>query len=348
MPGSTRSRRWSPTRRRRGDTRGCRTRTGDRLRGRGAVRARLSVQEAWCCIRTRRWQRSALPRASPHCAGTMPRPSLPRCRRPRRMVAPGPYTHAVEGALVRNVWPAAGAWCGMQAVEWAECGIGGLASSPYHVFASAFGSEPKLDQLTCRPRRRMGRRRRLSQDPCLLSVFALRRRGGAGSARRWRVTSRAGRHHAGDRRDPSPRHDARQPCARDDARGEILHAAYRGGRVHAWPCRRGGLCVHHADRQSDRRGSRSCRPAAVCAGACLAEGSSGPRDARTRRWNAPQRYVRERAWRPRSAVLHHGDPRKDRRNTGEVYPRFIGMAERLIAAEPDVLALPWGSVKLPN
>ena len=30
--------------------------------------------------------------------------------------------------------------------------------------------------------------------------------------------------------------------------------------------------------------------------------------------------------------------------TGEVYPRFIGMAERLIAAEPYVLALPWGSV----
>lgn len=64
------------------------------------------------------------------------------------MVAPGPYTHAVEGALVRNVWPAAGAWCGLQAVEWAECGIGGLASSPYHVFAAAFGSEPRLDQLT--------------------------------------------------------------------------------------------------------------------------------------------------------------------------------------------------------
>ena len=50
------------------------------------------------------------------------------------MVAPGPYRHAVEGALVRNVWPAAGAWCGMQAVEWAECGIGGAPHSPYDVF----------------------------------------------------------------------------------------------------------------------------------------------------------------------------------------------------------------------
>ena len=29
---------------------------------------------------------------------------------------------------------------------------------------------------------------------------------------------------------------------------------------------------------------------------------------------------------------------------GAVYPRFTGMAERLIAAEPDVLALPRGSV----
>ena len=64
------------------------------------------------------------------------------------MVAPGPYTHAVEGALVRNVWPGAGAWCGLQAVEWAECGIGGLPTSPYHVFAAAFGSTPVPTELT--------------------------------------------------------------------------------------------------------------------------------------------------------------------------------------------------------
>ena len=57
------------------------------------------------------------------------------------MVAPGPYRHAVEGALVRNVWPAAGAWCGMQAVEWAECGIGGAPHSPYDVFVVAFSSQ---------------------------------------------------------------------------------------------------------------------------------------------------------------------------------------------------------------
>jgi 2-methylcitrate dehydratase PrpD len=64
------------------------------------------------------------------------------------MVVPGPFNHAVLGALVRNVWPAAGAWCGMRAVDWAECGIGGLAESPYHVFAEAFGGEPHPEELT--------------------------------------------------------------------------------------------------------------------------------------------------------------------------------------------------------
>jgi 2-methylcitrate dehydratase PrpD len=64
------------------------------------------------------------------------------------MVAPGPYRHAVDGALVRNVWPAAGAWCGMQAVEWAECGIGGAPQSPYDVFVMAFGSRLAADQFT--------------------------------------------------------------------------------------------------------------------------------------------------------------------------------------------------------
>lgn len=64
------------------------------------------------------------------------------------MVAPGPYRHAVEGALVRNVWPAAGAWCGMQAVEWAECGIGGTPQSPYDVFVTGFGNRVVPEQLT--------------------------------------------------------------------------------------------------------------------------------------------------------------------------------------------------------
>lgn len=64
------------------------------------------------------------------------------------MVAPGPFNHAVTGALVRNVWPAAGAWCGMRAVDWAECGIGGLAQSPYNVFVDAFGAEARPAEFT--------------------------------------------------------------------------------------------------------------------------------------------------------------------------------------------------------
>ena len=64
------------------------------------------------------------------------------------MVAPGPFNHAINGALVRNVWPAAGAWCGMRAVDWAACGIGGLAQSPHHVFVDALGAEPRPSEFT--------------------------------------------------------------------------------------------------------------------------------------------------------------------------------------------------------
>jgi len=64
------------------------------------------------------------------------------------LVAPGPFNHAVRGALVRNVWPAAGAWCGMRAVDWAACGIGGLAESPYYVFVDAFGADCHPGELT--------------------------------------------------------------------------------------------------------------------------------------------------------------------------------------------------------
>ena len=42
-----------------------------------------------------------------------------------------PRTHLAEGTLSRNVWPAAGAWSGMMAVEWAQCGIGGATTAFY-------------------------------------------------------------------------------------------------------------------------------------------------------------------------------------------------------------------------
>ena len=59
------------------------------------------------------------------------------------MVAPGPSSHTGAGALVRNVWPAVGAANGMRAVDWADCGISGLAGSPYDVFATGLGAECK-------------------------------------------------------------------------------------------------------------------------------------------------------------------------------------------------------------
>jgi 2-methylcitrate dehydratase PrpD len=64
------------------------------------------------------------------------------------MVSPGPYNHAIKGALVRNAWAAAGAQTGMLAVELAEAGIGGFASSPYDVYASCFHAETDAAQLT--------------------------------------------------------------------------------------------------------------------------------------------------------------------------------------------------------
>jgi len=60
----------------------------------------------------------------------------------------GPMNHAVEGALVRNVWPAAGAWCGMMSVEWAQCGMGGLDASAYDVFTTLLHGTCDADQLT--------------------------------------------------------------------------------------------------------------------------------------------------------------------------------------------------------
>ena len=52
------------------------------------------------------------------------------------------------GALVRNVWPAIGAWTGMRCVDWAGFGIGGLPRSPYDVFVDGLGAEARPEQLT--------------------------------------------------------------------------------------------------------------------------------------------------------------------------------------------------------
>ena len=64
------------------------------------------------------------------------------------MVVPGPYNHAVAGALVRNLWPGVGAWSGMRAVDWVAAGITGRPESLHDVFAKAFGGTVTPDELT--------------------------------------------------------------------------------------------------------------------------------------------------------------------------------------------------------
>jgi 2-methylcitrate dehydratase PrpD len=64
------------------------------------------------------------------------------------LVNVGPRNHLVRGALVRNVWPAAGAWSGLMSVEWAQCGIAGAREGFADVYAGVLGSEPRPEALT--------------------------------------------------------------------------------------------------------------------------------------------------------------------------------------------------------
>lgn len=56
------------------------------------------------------------------------------------MTFAGPFGIAPDGALVRNAWTAAGAWIGLRAADWTAQGIAGLASTPYDVFVTVFGT----------------------------------------------------------------------------------------------------------------------------------------------------------------------------------------------------------------
>lgn len=64
------------------------------------------------------------------------------------MGATGPYSQAVRGVLVRNVWAACGISNGMRALQWARCGIGGVAETPHDVYAEALSSGADPQQLT--------------------------------------------------------------------------------------------------------------------------------------------------------------------------------------------------------
>lgn len=56
------------------------------------------------------------------------------------MVLPGPFQHAVDGALVRNAWPGVCAQNGLRAADWAEIGIGGTPTGLSEVLAGVLGA----------------------------------------------------------------------------------------------------------------------------------------------------------------------------------------------------------------
>ena len=64
------------------------------------------------------------------------------------MVFAGPYNHAIEGALVRNLWTGISAWAGLRAADFAPLGLGGIAESVYDVFVGCFGTSADPDVLT--------------------------------------------------------------------------------------------------------------------------------------------------------------------------------------------------------
>jgi 2-methylcitrate dehydratase PrpD len=58
------------------------------------------------------------------------------------MAFASPFSHAVEGALVRNAWTAAGAAIGLLCADWAKAGIGGVAQSFHDSLVVALGAVP--------------------------------------------------------------------------------------------------------------------------------------------------------------------------------------------------------------
>jgi 2-methylcitrate dehydratase PrpD len=64
------------------------------------------------------------------------------------LIGPAPRNHLAQGILVRNAWPAAGAWSGMMAVEWAACGIAGAPGAFEDVYGTVLGGEAAPARLT--------------------------------------------------------------------------------------------------------------------------------------------------------------------------------------------------------
>lgn len=64
------------------------------------------------------------------------------------MAMSGPFGHAMDGSLVRNAWPGAGAWLGFAAVDWAEAGLAGGPASVYEALSNVQGGAVSPERLT--------------------------------------------------------------------------------------------------------------------------------------------------------------------------------------------------------
>lgn len=64
------------------------------------------------------------------------------------LIGPSPRNHLAEGVLIRNAWPASGAWNGLMAVEWAECGMGGVPEALFDVYGTVLGGQVHPELLT--------------------------------------------------------------------------------------------------------------------------------------------------------------------------------------------------------
>ena len=57
------------------------------------------------------------------------------------LVNPGPFQHAIEGGLIRNIWAGIGASNGLRAADLTNVGITGTSKSLYNVFVESFGAK---------------------------------------------------------------------------------------------------------------------------------------------------------------------------------------------------------------
>jgi 2-methylcitrate dehydratase PrpD len=89
------------------------------------------------------------------------------------MVSPGPYSHPIEGALVRNAWPAAGSWLGAFACDMAKLGIAGTGGGPYDVYTRGWARNgPSATATTSSTARATTRTRRWRpSNPCSPSAL---------------------------------------------------------------------------------------------------------------------------------------------------------------------------------